>query len=168
VEDGRGSFRHPQSSILHRRRKTLACRAEARMSRWESPHLLRYGAAAFTCRYATSEGWWPARVTRPVLRIKSPLHHFNACRPKIGSPGRSSKSEDWCSWQGSHLHWRRSRRRASAGWATRAEFGAPTRNGLPKSCKSGAPNGTVRSRELQCTEFIRLPSECIARNALGA
>ena len=26
--------------------------------------------------------WWPARVTRPVLRIKSPLHHFNACRPK--------------------------------------------------------------------------------------
>src|ERR1017187_3035789 len=32
---------------------------------------------------------WPARVTRPVLRIKSPLHHFNACRPKIGSPPRS-------------------------------------------------------------------------------
>jgi hypothetical protein len=28
--------------------------------------------------------WWPARVTRPVLRIKSPLHHFNACRPKNG------------------------------------------------------------------------------------
>jgi len=27
------------------------------------------------------EGWWPARVSRPVLRIKSPLHHFNACRP---------------------------------------------------------------------------------------
>ena len=26
--------------------------------------------------------WWPARVTRPVLRIKSPLHHFNACRPE--------------------------------------------------------------------------------------
>jgi hypothetical protein len=25
--------------------------------------------------------WWPARVTRPVPRIKSPLHHFNACRP---------------------------------------------------------------------------------------
>jgi len=25
---------------------------------------------------------WPARVTRPVLRIKSPLHHFNACRPE--------------------------------------------------------------------------------------
>ena len=46
--------------------------------------------------------WWPARVTRPVLRIKSPLHHFNACRP------------NWCSRQDLHLHWRRSRRRASA------------------------------------------------------
>ena len=46
--------------------------------------------------------WWPARVTRPVLRIKSPLHHFNACRP------------EWCSRQDLHLHWRRSRRRASA------------------------------------------------------
>ena len=44
---------------------------------------------------APSEGWWPARVTRPVLRIKSPLHHFNACRPKIGSPSRSLKSEGW-------------------------------------------------------------------------
>ena len=46
--------------------------------------------------------WWPARVTLPVQRIKSPLHHFNACRPK------------WCSRQDSHLHWRRSRRRVSA------------------------------------------------------
>ena len=27
--------------------------------------------------------WWPARVTRPVLRIKSPSHHFNACRPEL-------------------------------------------------------------------------------------
>ena len=32
--------------------------------------------------------WWPARVTRPVLRIKSPLHHFNACRPN-GARGRT-------------------------------------------------------------------------------
>ncbi len=24
--------------------------------------------------------WWPARVTLPVPRIKSPLYHFNACR----------------------------------------------------------------------------------------
>ena len=33
--------------------------------------------------------WWPARVTRPVLRIKSPLHHFNACRPEDGARGRT-------------------------------------------------------------------------------
>ena len=45
---------------------------------------------------------WPARVTLPVQRLKRPLHHFNACRPK------------WCSRQESHLHWRRSRRRVSA------------------------------------------------------
>ena len=32
--------------------------------------------------------WWPARVTRPVLRIKSPLHHFNACRPLKWSQSR--------------------------------------------------------------------------------
>ncbi len=32
--------------------------------------------------------WWPARVTRPVLRIKSPLHHFNACRPIKWSQSR--------------------------------------------------------------------------------
>src|SRR5437867_8716063 len=30
----------------------------------------------------TRQCWWPARVTLPVQRIKSPLHHFNACRPK--------------------------------------------------------------------------------------
>jgi hypothetical protein len=49
------------------------------------------------CRSLKSEGWWPAGVTLPVPRIKSPLHHFNACRPKcspsLGSPRRSSKSE---------------------------------------------------------------------------
>ena len=50
----------------------------------------------------SSLDWWPARVTLPVQRIKSPLHHFNACRPK------------WYSRQDSHLHWRRSRRRVSA------------------------------------------------------
>ena len=33
---------------------------------------------------------WPARVTRPVLRIKSPLHHFNACRPKL-----ARRAETW-------------------------------------------------------------------------
>jgi hypothetical protein len=94
--------------------------------------------------------WWLARITLPVLRIKSPLHHFNACEPK-----------HWCSGQDSHLHWRRSRRRASANWATRAETGASARNGLPKSCKSGARRRRSL-REMQCTELIRLPSERIA------
>ena len=37
-----------------------------------------------TCRLLRrGEKWWPARVTHPVLRIKSPLHHFNACEPKV-------------------------------------------------------------------------------------
>jgi len=44
----------------------------------------------------------PEVVATSPCRIKSPLHHFNACRPK------------WCSRQGLHLHWRRSRRRVSA------------------------------------------------------
>jgi len=76
---------------------------------------MRCGAANF----ARCEIWWPARVTRPVLRIKSPLHHFNACRPnklarraevrraKAGLPSRSCRrrlacravaaGEGWCS-----------------------------------------------------------------------
>ena len=60
--------------------------------------------------------WWPARVTLPIQRIKSPLHHFNACRP------------EWCSRQDLHLHCRRSRRRASAlgyasnGWSLSLEL----------------------------------------------
>jgi hypothetical protein len=41
----------------------------------------RYGTANFVRYDATNKIWWPARVTRPVLRVKSPLHHFNACRP---------------------------------------------------------------------------------------
>ena len=63
--------------------------------------------------------WWPARVTRPVLRIKSPLHHFNACRP------------NWCSRQDLHLHWRRSRRRVSA-----LDY-ASKLNGASSRCCSG-------------------------------
>ena len=38
--------------------------------------------------------WWPARVTRPVLRIKSPLHHFNACRPEKWSQPRVLSSAE--------------------------------------------------------------------------
>jgi hypothetical protein len=28
-----------------------------------------------------AKSWWPARVTLPLPRIKSPLYHFNACEP---------------------------------------------------------------------------------------
>jgi len=45
---------------------------------------------------------------------------------------------------------------------------ALTRNGLPKTCKLGAQHGIIRYRELQSTEFARLPSECITENALRA
>ena len=27
--------------------------------------------------------WWTARVTLPAPRIKSPVHHYNACSPKL-------------------------------------------------------------------------------------
>src|SRR6185436_11133847 len=50
---------------------------------------------------------------------------------------------------------------------TRPKTGAPTRNGLPTSCKSDA-HKRRSLRETQCTELIRLPSERIAENALGA
>ena len=81
------------------------------------------------------EGWWPARVARPVQQIKSLLHHFNACRPKIGSPSRSSTSEGWCSRQDLHLHCRRFELRASAlgyaGGRMALPVGfAPTLNGV--------------------------------------
>ncbi|MEI9865865.1 MAG: choice-of-anchor tandem repeat GloVer-containing protein [Limisphaerales bacterium] len=38
--------------------------------------------------------WWPARVMRPVPRIKSPLHHFNACRPKKDSTGGETEEAE--------------------------------------------------------------------------
>ena len=80
--------------ILFHHRAEIGCRGWNRTSihafKGRSPTIRRPGK------------WWPAGVTLPVPRIKSPLHHFNACRPK------------WCSRQGLHLHWRRSRRRVSA------------------------------------------------------
>ncbi len=39
--------------------------------------------------------WWAARVTRPVLRIKSPLHHFNACSPKNGRNPECCPRRSW-------------------------------------------------------------------------
>ena len=32
-------------------------------------------------RFERSGNWWSARVARPVLRLKRPLHHFNAFSP---------------------------------------------------------------------------------------
>ena len=87
---------------------------------------------ALSCDWTTRHSeWWPARVTRPVLRIKSPLHHFNACRPN-GARGRSgpprsckmvSQIKLFAFASAGHLHWRRSRRRASAlGYASKMEW----------------------------------------------
>ena len=92
-----------------------------------------------------------AYATRPTValrapRIKSPLHHFNACRPK------------WCSRQDSHLHWRRSRRRASA-------LGYASKMIAHVTVADGHEDGALTR---SCTELIRLPSERIADNALRA
>ena len=77
--------------------------------------------------------WWPARVTLPVLRFKRPLHHFNACRP------------NWCSRQDLHLHWRRSRRRASAlGYASKMKMEPPA---------GVAPAGFLYKRNLQAAAW---------------
>ena len=45
-------------------------------------HQDRRGQSPVCSGYTTRQSWWPARVTLPVQRVKSPLHHFNACRPK--------------------------------------------------------------------------------------
>ena len=74
--------------------------------------------------------WWPARVTRPVPRIKSPLHHFNACRP------------NGCSRQDSHLHWQRSQRRVSS-------FGLREQTGVP--CGSRTRLRGFADRGLGCS-----------------
>lgn len=50
---------------------------------------------------------------------------------------------------------------------TRPKTGAPSRNGLPESCKSDA-NKRRSLREPQCTELIPISKECISSNALGA
>ena len=92
--------------ILFHHRAEIGCRGWNRTSirafKGRCPTVRRPGKELARRAEALSEGWWPARVTRPVLRIKSPLHHFNACRP------------NWCSRQDLHPHWRRSRRRVSA------------------------------------------------------
>ncbi len=111
-----------------------------------------------------SGGWWPARVTLPVQRIKSPLHHFNACRPK------------WCSRQDSHLHWRRSRPRVSAlglsertGWSLlpvplRRDFLTKEACGLPQggevvAIPSAALGGRAHETCLSAGSTATLPDE---------
>jgi hypothetical protein len=131
----------PSTSLCRRDMILFHHRAvEARLAKTGCRGWNRTSIRAFKGRRPTvrrpGNKWWPARVTRPVLRIKSPLHHFNACRPKTGSSSRSSTSEGWCSWQGSHLHCRRSRRRASSGWATRAN--TPGRSLPPAQCSAKA------------------------------
>ena len=51
----------------------------------------------------------------------------------------------WCSRRDSHLHWRRSQRRASAGWATRANFGMdiPGRSLPPAQCLHAAEDRLI-------------------------
>src|SRR5580658_9083878 len=81
--------------------------------------------------------WWPASVTLRVQRLKRPLLHFKACRPK------------WCSRQESHLHCRRSQRRVSAGWTTRVKLEPPD---------GDAPSGFLYKRNPQAAAWRRLAS----------
>jgi hypothetical protein len=79
-------------------------------------------------------------------------------------------SPSWCSRQELHLHWRRSRRRVSAGWTTRAMmWGLPPAQGRRQQ-RAAAVGTSENDGALtrSCTELVRLPSECIAHNALRA
>src|SRR6266436_7992107 len=66
--------------ILFHHRAEIGCRG------WNRTSIRAFKGRCPTIRRPGN--WWPARVTRPVLRIKSPLHHFNACRPKNGARDR--------------------------------------------------------------------------------
>ncbi len=66
--------------ILFHHRAEIGCRG------WNRTCIRAFKGRCPTIRRPGN--WWPARVTRPVLRIKSPLHHFNACRPKNGARDR--------------------------------------------------------------------------------
>ena len=110
--------------------------------------------------------WWPARVTRPVLRIKSPLHHFNACRPGKWSQSRVLPSAELAYETGlsagsiamlahghlgtrptkwsphPELHWVNSRTERVHHWKCFGGF----ENGLP--CRSSAERRLVGARRL--------------------
>src|SRR6266536_2494055 len=61
--------------ILFHHRAEIGCRG------WSCTSIRAFKGRRPTIRRPGN--WWPARVTLPVQRIKSPLHHFNACRPKL-------------------------------------------------------------------------------------
>ena len=61
--------------ILFHYRAEIGCRG------WNCTSIRAFKGRCPTIRRPGN--WWPARVTLPVQRIKSPLHHFNACRPKL-------------------------------------------------------------------------------------
>src|SRR5690242_1977832 len=54
---------------------------------------IRDWSLAMCCWPLRRRRWWPAGVTRPVPRIKSPLHHFNACEPKSELPEQDDLTE---------------------------------------------------------------------------
>jgi len=55
------------------------------------------------------------------IRMRSVKQEPENKPPASHSSLVTGHSRNWYSRQGSHLHWRRSRRRASSGWATRAK-----------------------------------------------
>ena len=120
-----------------------ACRAVARSQNVRRPPLFlngrNYGGAASLLLRCERR----LEVVAPSpYRIKSPVPvccGFDSL--KLAYRAEARRNEGWCSRQDLHPHWRRSRRRASAFWATRAEIGAPTRN---------------------CTGLAPIPKECIA------
>ena len=63
----------PDVILFHHRAEKIGCRG------WNCTRIHAFKERCPTI--GRLGNWWPARVTRPVLRIKSPLHHFNACKP---------------------------------------------------------------------------------------
>ena len=71
----------PDVILFHYRGRVEARLAKAGCRGWNCTSIRAFKGRCPTIR-RPGKNWWPAGVTRPVLRIKSPLHHFNACRPK--------------------------------------------------------------------------------------
>ena len=119
--------------LFHHRAKLAASPGFAPGPSGSKPGMLRLHHEAMN--------WWPARVTRPVLRIKSPLHHFNACRPK------------WCSRQDLHLHWRRSQRRVSSVGLRERQMDPPAGDAPAESLYKSDPQAAAwrqNGRSLRC------------------